>query len=58
MEGLFPVKNGKSTKERRVLVAYIDRHTAGTIPWKHWGRDKEGRLWSLLPYKYRDPRFA
>jgi hypothetical protein len=56
--GIFPLRNGNVVQDSRALVAFIDHPTANRIPWRRWGRDNEGRLWSLLDYKHLDPRFA
>lgn len=56
--GIFPLKEGKITRDSRALVAFIDHPTANRIPWRRWGRDNEERLWALLDYKHLDGRFA
>ncbi len=56
--GLFPLRSGKTLVDSRALVAFIDHPTADRIPWKKWGRDNEGRLWSMLDYRHLDARFA
>ncbi len=56
--GIFPLRAGKVVRDSRALVAFIDHPTANRIPWRHWGRDSEGRLWALLDYKHLDARFA
>ena len=56
MDGTFPL--GPRHREETVLSVYMDHLTASHLPWKRWSRDDEGRLWSLLPYRSVDPRFA
>jgi hypothetical protein len=56
--GVFPLRSGRAVHDGRALVAFIDHPTADRIPWHRWGRDNEGRLWSLLDYKHLDSRFA
>lgn len=58
LEGMFPINVGKSLKERSVLIAFMDHHTAGTIPWRRWGRDHEAQVWRTLAYKYVSTQFA
>jgi hypothetical protein len=58
MQGVFPIRVGKSLKTRRVLLAYIPYSLAKTIPWRHWGREHEARLWNVLPYKFVNSSFA
>lgn len=56
--GIFPLRSGKIMQDSRALVAFMDHPTANRIPWRHWGRDYEARLWAMLDYKHLDPRFA
>jgi len=58
MVGVFPLQAGKTVKVQNALVVRMSHKTAETIPWKRWGRESEGRLWSILTYRYLDPRFA
>jgi hypothetical protein len=58
MVGDFPLKQGKSVKSQPAVIAYLDHFTAARIPWKRWGREDEGRLWTMLARHYVDPRFA
>ena len=58
MDGMFPLRSGTSVRDQRTVIARIDHHTAEQIPWKRWGRDQEGRLWSSLSYRYVNTRFA
>ncbi len=58
MVGIFPLKEGSGAKVENALIAIMDHSTAETVPWKRWGREDEGRLWSILSYHYLDPRFA
>jgi hypothetical protein len=58
MDGYYPVKSGKKVKVQRVLIALMAHSRAETIPWKRWGRENEGRLWSILTFKYVSPKFA
>lgn len=58
MTGLFPMDPAHRSREARVLVVFMDHSTAQRIPWKHWGRDKEARLWQQLPYKSINRRFG
>jgi hypothetical protein len=56
--GIFPLRQGTVVRDSRALVAFIDHPTANRIPWRHWGRENEARLWALLDYKHLDARFA
>jgi len=56
--GWFPVSNGKTVKNSKVLVALMDYFTAESIPWKRWGREHEAQVWKMLTYKSVDPRFG
>jgi hypothetical protein len=58
MVGFYHLKGGNPASEDSALVAYMDHSVAQHIPWKHWGRDQEARVWTLLAYHYVDPRFA
>lgn len=61
MEGRYPLPstNGKGkTRLRRALLVSLSYRTASHIPWHHWGRGDESRLWSQLTWKWTDPRFA
>jgi hypothetical protein len=58
MVGVFPLQEGKTVKVANALIVRMGHKTAETIPWKRWGRESEGRLWSILTYRYLDPRFA
>lgn len=58
MVGDFPLKQGNSVKSQPAVVVDMDYFTASRIPWKRWGREAEGRLWSTLARHYVDPRFA
>lgn len=58
MVGFYHLRGSNPASEDSALVAYMDHSIAQNIPWKRWGRDQEGRLWSLLAYHFVDPRFA
>ncbi len=58
LQGQFPVKVGKVIRVAPVLRADMPYRVASRLPWKHWGRDVESRLWALLPQKWIDPRFG
>jgi len=58
LDGQFMLPDHGKLREERALLAYIDHVTAGTIPWRTWGRDHEGQVWGILPFKSVDPRFA
>lgn len=58
MQGKFPLLSGKRYRAQTVLEAFMSYQVAARIPWKHWARDQEAQLWSLLPYKYIDRRFS
>jgi hypothetical protein len=58
MDGWFPIRGPRGVASRKVLVAYLEFNAAERIPWKRWDRAREGDLWSLLTYKFVDPRFA
>lgn len=56
--GTFPLPQKGTTRESQALVAYMSHDTAETIPWKKWDRTDESRLWSMLSYRWVDPRFG
>jgi hypothetical protein len=56
--GLYPLKSGTTTSETQALVAYETHADATRIPWRQWGRDREGTLWNNLSSHSVDPRFA
>ena len=58
MVGMYPLKSGKKTRVQQALVAYLSHTTAATLPWKRFKRTDEGKLWSLLTYRYVNPRFG
>jgi hypothetical protein len=56
--GLYPLTSGNSTVESQALIAYETHGDSAKIPWKQWGRDKEGTVWNNLSSHSVDPRFA
>jgi hypothetical protein len=56
--GMFPLPSGKHVVNSEAVVAYETHIGATHIPWRSWGRESEGLLWTKLPYKSVDPRFA
>lgn len=58
LDGRFMLPDHGKLREERALLAYVDRTTADSIPWKRWGRDHENQVWSMLPVKSVDPRFG
>jgi len=56
--GMFPLRTGKKTALRQVLIAFLNHATAATLPWKRFKRTDESRFWSLLTYHYVNPRFG
>lgn len=59
LQGFYPIANKKGAVALQpVLVAYLDHQTASRIPWKRWGREYEGRLWTMLTQQWVDARFA
>jgi hypothetical protein len=55
---VFPLQEGKTLKVENALIVWMSHKTAERIPWKRWGRESEGRLWSALTYHFLDTRFA
>jgi len=58
MDGYFPVGHGRRAHDEHMLTAFIDLRTALSIPWKHWSRANEARLWMRLTSKSISRRFA
>lgn len=58
LTGRFPLDSKHPLVLTSALRAYMAYETASLIPWRHWGRDDEGRVWRLLTSRWVDPRFA
>jgi hypothetical protein len=60
MDGYFPEPSRRThaVSAKKVLVAYIDHSTAARLPWRRWGREAEGRLWSMLTFTVVSPQFV
>lgn len=59
LQGFYPLPARKGPIALQpVLSASLDHLTAARIPWKRWGREYEGRLWTMLTQEWVDPRFA
>jgi hypothetical protein len=58
LDGRFSFLEKGHMRQEQALYVDINRATANSIPWRRWGREHEGQLWKMLPYKSVDPRFA
>lgn len=57
LTGIFPVRVGKSVRDRTAVVVDMTHRTAAAIPWAKWGREHEGRVWTLTKHQI-SPQFA